>query len=150
MNQNIWGPSLWFSLHTITMNYPTSPTYLQKQDYKNFFISLENVIPCNICKKNYKRHLIEYPINNYLNSRKNLSYWLIDLHNAVNAETGKKIISYDKVIEKYETIYNRKIFDDDDNNNININIGNSKYIKYMLSILILLVIIALIYVYKNK
>ena len=25
MNQNIWGSSLWFSLHTISMNYPNYP-----------------------------------------------------------------------------------------------------------------------------
>ncbi len=151
MNQNIWGPSLWLSLHTITMNYPNNPTFLQKQDYKNFFINMENILPCIVCKRNYKRHLLEYPINNYLDNRKQIVYWLIDLHNAVNAETGKKILSYDKVIEKYEIIYNKKILDyDNSQNNTIIIVNNTKYIKCMLSILILLVIIGILYVYKNK
>jgi hypothetical protein len=26
MNQNIWGPHLWFSLHTISFNYPLKPS----------------------------------------------------------------------------------------------------------------------------
>ena len=101
MNQNIWGPHLWFSLHTISFNYPISPSNNDMKDYKNFFINLENVIPCSVCKKNYIRHLKEHPINDYLDSRKKLVYWVIDMHNMVNAEIGKKILSYEYVIKKH-------------------------------------------------
>lgn len=109
MNQNIWGPHLWFSLHTISFNYPIKPTNNDKQYYKNFFISLENVIPCSVCKKNYIRHLKEHPIDDYLDNRKKLVYWVIDMHNMVNAEIGKKILSYEIVIKKYENVYKKKI-----------------------------------------
>ena len=109
MNQNIWGPHLWFSLHTISFNYPIKPTNNDKKDYKNFFINLENVIPCSVCKKNYIRHLKEHPINDYLDNRKKLVYWVIDMHNMVNAEIGKKILSYEIVIKKYENVYKKKI-----------------------------------------
>lgn len=109
MNQNIWGPHLWFSLHTISFTYPLKPTTIDIENYKKFFETLQNVIPCSVCKKNYIRHLKEYPINGHLNSRKELVYWVIDLHNMVNAETGKKILSYDNVIKKYELVYKKKI-----------------------------------------
>jgi len=112
MNQNIWGSSMWFSLHTITMNYPNNPTYIQKKDYKNFFNSLQYVIPCTVCRRNYQRHLKELPIEPALTNRKTLVYWLIDIHNMVNSEIGKKIMSYKNVIDKYEKIYDKKIFDD--------------------------------------
>lgn len=148
MNQNIWGSTLWFSLHTITMNYPNNPTFIEQKDYKNFFISLENVIPCKVCRKNYQRHLKEHPIDSHLGNRKELVYWLIDIHNMVNAEIGKKIISYDKVIDKYEKIYDKKIFDDNVNlENQKINLNNNKYIILFLSILIILVIIGFYYLY---
>ena len=148
MNQNIWGSTLWFSLHTITMNYPNNPTFIEQKDYKNFFISLENVIPCKVCRKNYQRHLKEHPIDSHLGNRKELVYWLIDIHNMVNAEIGKKIISYDKVIDKYEKIYDKKIFDDNINlENQKINLNNNKYIILFLSILIILVIIGFYYLY---
>lgn len=107
MNQNIWGPHLWFSLHTISFNYPLSPTLEEKENYKNFFTNLQYVIPCSICKKNYIRHIKEHPIDNSLNNRKDLVYWLIDMHNMVNAEIGKKILSYDVVIKKYEEVYKK-------------------------------------------
>jgi hypothetical protein len=124
MNQNIWGPSMWFSLHTITFSYPIKPTELEKANYKIFFENFKNVIPCSVCKKNYIRHLKEHPIDNYLSTRKKIVYWLIDLHNMVNVETGKKIIDYDIVIKKYEKIYKKKIIIDDDNSETNNNSNN--------------------------
>jgi hypothetical protein len=150
MNQNIWGSSLWFSLHTITMNYPNIPTYVDKQDYKNFFISLQYVIPCSVCRKNYQRHLKELPIENALESRQKLVYWLIDIHNLVNAEIGKKIMSYKNVIKKYEKIYSKKIFDDDfiekfENNKI---IRHNYYLYIALFIIILIIILIIIIYYQ--
>ena len=109
MNQNIWGAHLWFSLHTITFNYPLRPTKKEKQNYKNFFISMQYIIPCSICKKNYVRHLNEHPIDPFLKNRKKLVLWLIDIHNMVNAETGKKTLSHEVVLKKYEDAYKKKL-----------------------------------------
>ena len=150
MNQNIWGSHLWFSLHTITFNYPIEPTTIDKEEYKQFFINLQNVIPCSVCKKNYKRHIIEYPIDNFLDNRKKLVYWVIDIHNMVNSEIGKKILSYDNVIKKYETVYNKKIklYDEDD-----IKYDEKDYKKIIYSIfiffIILLIINFIIFFYKK-
>lgn len=109
MNQNVWGPHLWFSLHTISFTYPIRPKETDKEEYKSFFIALQHVIPCSICKKNYKRHLKEFPVDAHLNSRKDLVYWVIDLHNMVNSETGKRVISYEDAIKRYEDAYKKKI-----------------------------------------
>ena len=111
MNQNIWGPHLWFSLHTISFNYPTNPTIEDKKNYNFFFTSLKEVIPCSICKKNYIRHLIEHPIDNYLNSKEDLVKWVIDMHNMVNTETGKNNYYYKKIIKMYEDVYKKKLID---------------------------------------
>ena len=40
------GTLLWFTLHTITLSYPDNPTYENKRHYNDFFIGLQNVIPC--------------------------------------------------------------------------------------------------------
>ena len=37
MNQNIWGSSMWFSLHTITMNYPNFPNNEEKYIITGWF-----------------------------------------------------------------------------------------------------------------
>ena len=55
MVTNVWGPSLWHVLHTISFNYPVNPTEEQKQQYKDFVLSLGNVLPCGACRKIIKR-----------------------------------------------------------------------------------------------
>ena len=153
MNQNIWGPPFWLSLHTISFNYPLKPTEQDKINYKNFYTSFQNVIPCSICKKNYIRHLKEHPIDNYLSSRRKLSEWVIDMHNMVNGETGKKILSYDVVVKKYEDIYKKKIELDADNSNSNIIEGfsnqNTDKIHGIQKILYIILFIFLLLLFIN-
>jgi hypothetical protein len=107
MNQNIWGPHMWFTLHTISFNYPLYPTNEEKKHYTSFIESLKYVIPCGTCKKNFKRTLKHLPLQ--LNSRQEFVYWLIDIHNEVNSLTGKKIMDRNKVIKLYEKKLNKKI-----------------------------------------
>jgi hypothetical protein len=150
MNQNIWGSSLWFSLHTISMNYPNYPSNEDKMNYKDFFISLKNVIPCTVCKKNYIRHLKENPIDGKLNTRKDLVYWLIDMHNMVNAEIGKKQMSYDAVIQKYESIYSKKIFSPNNIENFESNLKKNNKMNYLLVLLLIFILIVVYYYYLRK
>ncbi len=159
MNQNIWGPHLWFSLHTISFNYPLKPKDEDKENYKSFFIQLQHIIPCSVCKKNYKRHLQEFPVNDHLNSRKDIVYWVIDLHNMVNSETGKRVISYKDAIKRYEDVYKKEIIleikdeskekkceDDNCDNDILFKIDNN-YIY--ITLLFILVIITLYYIHTK-
>ena len=107
-NPEIWGPGAWLFLHTITLNYPTNPTFEDKENYKNFFISLKNVIPCKNCAKHYSENLNNFPIDDSLNSKEDLVKWLIDNHNKVNVKNKKRKYSYNEVIEKYEKLYSPK------------------------------------------
>jgi hypothetical protein len=159
MNQNIWGPHLWFSLHTISFAYPLKPKDEDKKNYQEFFTQLQHVIPCSVCKKNYKRHLQEFPVNNHLNSRKDIVYWVIDLHNMVNSETGKRVISYEDALKRYEDVYKKEIlldpkdeskekvcdYENCDQDEFKLNIPN----YYIYIILIILFLLLLTY-YFNK
>ena len=105
MEPKIWGPPTWFFLHSLTFYYPEKPSYKDKSNYYDFFNSLQYVLPCNICRDNYKRHLKEYPISPYLDSKKSLVEWLIHIHNLVNKENNKPLLSASDVIQKYKYIY---------------------------------------------
>lgn len=109
MNQNLWGPKYWFTLHTLSFEYPMNPTFKEKKIYFNIFNSLQYILPCSVCKRNFKKNLGELPLENHIHSRKDLVYWLIDIHNKVNTETGKRIYTYDEVINIYEKLMNTKI-----------------------------------------
>lgn len=129
MEPEVWGPPAWTFLHTITLNYPENPTEEDKKVYGDFFKSLEDILPCSVCRKHYKKNIKENPIN--LESNEGLTKWLVDIHNKVNEYNGKKLFSYDSFINKYSDMYNNQ------KNN------NSKKI-----ILIILIIIFICSLYK--
>ena len=140
MDPEIWGPHAWIFLHTVTLNYPNNPTMYDKQHYKNFFINLHHILPCDWCSKNYIHHLQKYPIDNYLNTKKNLVQWLIHIHNEINKIFNKKTIDYQEFITIYKKIYHEK--------NKFFTIHN--IIIFILSIIIIILTILSIYLYNPK
>ena len=110
MSPKIWGPHAWFTLHSISMALPNKVPKETQKDILDFMRSFGGLIPCNTCKVNYKRHISEElpPLKDNVQTRELFAKWLIDLHNAVNRETGKPEMSYEAVVEKYDKIYNKK------------------------------------------
>jgi hypothetical protein len=101
----VWGPALWHVLHTISFNYPVSPTEKQKNDYRVFINSLQNVLPCGVCRKNLTENIkaVGTPSHDALRNRETFSRFIFDLHNQVNKMLNKKIEpSYEKIRDKYE------------------------------------------------
>jgi hypothetical protein len=147
MNQNIWGPHFWITLHTITFSYPINPTQSDKNNFANFINSIQYILPCKICRQNFSRKLKENPIMNYLNSRKDFVYWMIDSHNKVNSETGKRYYSNEEVIKIYEDKYKIKI-DLSNNKAIRKDINYKIYVYIILILFIILILLILIF--KNK
>ena len=145
MNQNIWGPKYWFTLHTMTFEFPQNPTYNDRKIYYNLFTSLQYLLPCSVCRQHYKKNLKEIPVENNLYSRKSIVYWLIDMHNKVNVETGKRIYSYDEVISIYSKILNKPIeLFDAPQSKYNPNIKTGKIYINILIILFALLLLAII------
>jgi hypothetical protein len=109
MEASKWGPPLWFFLHTISFNYPDKPTYRDKSQYYDFFYGLQNILPCQSCKINYIKHLQQNPVSPALDSKKSLVQWVIKIHNLVNIEGGKSVMSTPEVIQKYKDVYENKL-----------------------------------------
>lgn len=98
----IWGPSAWKFMHYITLSYPDNPTNEDKVNVRNFFTSCQQLLPCDKCKKEFKKYLDNIPLNdNILKSRYELSNWLLNIHNKVNNNLNKPSITYDEMINIY-------------------------------------------------
>ena len=105
MQVEYWGPKLWAALHTITFDYPENPSPQDMKNYRDFFHSLKNVLPCSYCREHYKKNIEQdMPIEKALTNRTSLSKWLVDLHNNVNQRLGKPTATYDAIKEKYDSI----------------------------------------------
>ena len=114
----VWGPSMWHYLHTMSFNYPINPTKEEKKDYKNFVISLKNVLPCKYCRINLKNNFKIHPLKEcHMKNRETFSKYIYKLHEIVNKMLNKKSgLTYCDVRERYEhfrarcTIQKPKLF----------------------------------------
>ena len=102
----IWGPPLWHFLHTMSFNYPVNPSDTDKENYKNYIMSMGKILPCKYCRDNFKDNIKNVPLykNGALKNRENFSKWMFDFHNEVNKQLGKPIHkNYNEVRDMYET-----------------------------------------------
>lgn len=110
MMTKVWGPTGWLFLHCVTFGYPyvinlSNPDHAyKKQQYKAFFESVGNILPCKYCRASYLDFIKEIPIDNYLRSRKDICKWLYIIHNKVNQKLGvtENIPTFEETQEFYE------------------------------------------------
>ena len=104
MLTTVWGPGMWHYLHTMSFNYPIKPTKLEKKQYKNFVLSLQNVLPCKYCRINLKENFKKIPLRDCdMLNRDKFSRYIYKLHEQVNKMLKKKSgLTYCKVRDRYE------------------------------------------------
>ena len=99
-----WGPFFWHTIHLVALGYPSSPNYAQKKAAKEFYESLQELIPCPICKEHYKQKLVENPIVSSLDKREDLFRWTVLIHNLVNQDLKKPQYTEQQSIAFYEKL----------------------------------------------
>lgn len=104
MMTSIWGPSLWHFLHTMSFNYPVLPNKREKKQYKDFMVSVKDILPCKYCRDNLRDYYKRNPLNSkVMKSRDTFSRYVYNLHEDVNRRLKKKSnISYYDVRDLYE------------------------------------------------
>lgn len=91
----VWGPKIWAALHYVTLGYPSQPTEQDKANYRVFFQSIKDILPCSICANHYGENYETKPLTDeILSDREKLIKWLIDFHNVVNEQKGKPFVPY--------------------------------------------------------
>jgi hypothetical protein len=109
MLTSTWGPAIWHFLHMISFNYPVAPTAEQKTHYRDFILSLKNILPCKYCRINLRKNLAQMPLTAAaLKDRGSFSRYVYDLHELVNRMLKKKSgLTYCDVRERYEHFRSR-------------------------------------------
>ena len=83
-DSKIWGPPMWFFLHTSAMCYPIRPSEVTKKKFYDFFQNLHLFIPVESMGSYFSKLLDEYPISPYLDNRESLIRWVWFIHNKIN------------------------------------------------------------------
>jgi len=101
---SIWGPPMWHFLHTMSFNYPINPTQEDKNNYRDFVLSLQHVLPCKYCRQNLKTNFKSLPLTmSEMKDRDSFSRYIYELHELVNRMLKKKSnLTYCDVRERYE------------------------------------------------
>lgn len=99
IGSNFWGPHLWVGLHSIAFGYPDNPSRKEHNAAVLFFTNLQFLLPCKKCRDHYSELIKQMPVNAF--NRETLSRWIVNLHNAVNKDIGKKTIDYEQVKRLY-------------------------------------------------
>ena len=103
----LWGPGMWTSLHSIAYCYPINPTPIDKQEYKQFFTLVGQVLPCIHCKNSYNEFVkdgLAQLNDKVMANRDSLTKWLYFVHEAVNKKLGVNYdVSYEEVSNRYNS-----------------------------------------------
>ena len=154
INPNIWGKHAWNFIHIVSSSYPDNPTIYQKKAYKNFFVSLKDILPCSNCRKHFAKNIKLYNIDNYLNNRNSLFKWTVIMHNLVNKISKKKEVSYNTAKTYYNNLIGFKAISEQNVNTVNNvkNVNNnsptqSSFKKNLLLIFIICICVILLIKY---
>ena len=109
----VWGPAQWHIMHTISFNYPVHPSPEDKKNYRNYILSLQNVLPCKYCRINLKTNLKHMPLTmKHMKNRESFSRYIYKLHELVNKMLNKNSgLTYEDVRERYEHFRSRCTLD---------------------------------------
>ena len=87
MDPSLWGPHLWFYLHTLPGN-AKSPAAIGT--------CIENLsIPCASCDKSFREFLSVNPTES-IDTTENAHAYINSLHNFVNRKLGKREVSLEE------------------------------------------------------
>jgi len=105
MLTSVWGPMLWNFLHVMSFNYPVHPDLETQNHYRDFILSLKNVLPCKYCRINLTKNFKKLPLTmDRMKNRESFSRYIYELHELINQMLNKKSnLSYEDVRDRFET-----------------------------------------------
>mmetsp|Transcript_22902 Transcript_22902/g.71337 ORF Transcript_22902/g.71337 Transcript_22902/m.71337 type:complete len:260 (+) Transcript_22902:68-847(+) len=104
----VWGPPTWFFLHTMTLALPEEVPPETRAGLKSVMIGMQEVLPCAACRRHLARHLWSYPLEEHAATRAGMVDWMINLHNTVNNDLGKRVVTREEVLSAYESAYTHR------------------------------------------
>ncbi|ORY07516.1 ERV/ALR sulfhydryl oxidase domain-containing protein [Clohesyomyces aquaticus] len=97
------GRSSWTLLHSITAQYPESPSPQLQSETKTFMHTFSKLYPCWHCATDFQTWMKKDGNAPRVSSREEFGRWMCEAHNAVNVKIGKKEFDCTKWEERWRT-----------------------------------------------
>lgn len=121
-----WGPLGWMTLHSISLNYPDTPSVEDKQILIRFMDNFTESITCQYCQSHFKTIFQTYKglFPSWNSSKYDLFVFIVRAHNTVNKRLDKPLIR--TVAQCLETIKSNT-------KNTSLSRFRQSYINYLIS-----------------
>lgn len=107
MHSFLWGPFAWYIIHSLAYHYIDN----QREKYVQFYRSLQQVLPCEVCRNHYGSMIARaqyVPESN--TGRETIHQWTVNMHNEVNRRLNKRVVSIQESTQLYQTIDHNRIY----------------------------------------
>ena len=102
VSPEVFGPPLWYSLHVMASNYAERPSEERRGACEAFLSSLPAMLPCRLCEQHLRTGVADAgAVAAACQTRDSLARFLCELHNGVNARSGKDTCSCDDAVQRY-------------------------------------------------
>ena len=89
-NPGFWGPPTWKVLLIFTLSYPWSePGKIKISHFEAFFNSLQETLPCEMCRQSLRVFIRDHPIRDHLTGKIKLLRWVVKLYNDKRPEKSQ-------------------------------------------------------------
>jgi hypothetical protein len=102
MQTEKWGEPAWTFLHSVTYGCPEVTTASDREHYKSLFEVLTKTLPCSHCRDSYTKLFHFIDIDDFIDTRDGLTYWLFVIHNLVNRKLERETEHYLNICLRYE------------------------------------------------
>ena len=102
ISKESWANPIWAIIHFCTLYAPYKIDKNFNTCYKAFLSCLRYCLPCPKCRKHLEDNLSALDIDNYMLTNESLFDYSVKLHNMVNKQLGKPIISIEDAKKIYD------------------------------------------------
>lgn len=97
----VWGSHYWFFLMTVALTYPDHVSAVTRRKYYDLIQNMPIFIPNSEISKNFSELLNLYPVTPYLDNRDSFVHWVVFIHNKINEQLGKRVITTNEAMDQY-------------------------------------------------
>jgi hypothetical protein len=76
--------------------YCYKPSLQHTANVRDFFKTLEFILPCKYCRQSFSEFMERMPIDSHLGSARSLAHWLFHIHNMVNEKLRKQNLLHER------------------------------------------------------
>ena len=103
IDPELWGSHYWYVIETMVLSLDTKEIY-STESLRLFLFSLQNLLPCPICRSHFQDYFQNNDFEKYASSKKKILLWIYQLRKEIQIRNNKTYPSFEEYIDKIRQI----------------------------------------------